>query len=226
MVDNDTLLNTISNELKNYIVATNQAMEQATINQPALSNDKYILLAMKSNTKALDLVQEILYSAKIVAAKETLNLKPFDLNEIVEDAEDIFYMRAANKHIEVVGQYSDAALNVLLDFDKWTRIYENLTTNAIKFTDDKGAITVKTYSEDDHAVFSIKDSGIGIPPENLAKLFSGASDVSRKGTAGEESTGLGLTIVKKLVDLHNGTIEVKSKVGEGTEFIVKLPLAK
>ena len=220
--DKDNLMNTISHDLKNYIGAALQALELAIMKDENLKNNKYIIMSEGSNSRAINLVKEILYATKLEASKDTLNLKEYDLNEVIAEAENVLSMRAKNKNISVVCEYHHTPLKVKLDMDKWHRVFENLTTNAIKFTNDSGTVTIKTQQIDNFAMVSIKDSGIGITPENIPKLFQQFSGVGRKGTAGEESTGLGLSIVKKLVEMHGGTIDVKSEVGVGTEFFVKL----
>ena len=218
--EKDNLMNTISHDLKNYIGATSQAIELYTLKNETLKENKYIQMSLVSNNRALNLVAEILYSTKLDATKDSVVLKHYNLNEVIAETENSLIMRANNKNINVTFEYTTEPTFVMLDIDKWSRIYENLTTNALKFTNRDGNITIKTQSFCDNIQISVKDSGIGIPIENIPKLFKQFSGVGRKGTAGEESTGIGLSIVKKLVELQNGNIEVKSEVGTGTEFII------
>ena len=101
---------------------------------------------------------------------------------------------------------------------------DNLCFNAIKFTNAEGTITIKTRVEDKIVNIHIIDTGIGIEKEMIGRLFEKYTKAGRKGTAGEASTGLGLYIVKQIIGLHNGSIEVFSEVGKGSEFIMKLPI--
>ena len=218
--EKDNLMNTISHDLKNYIGAATQALELYTLKDPSLKENKYLQMSMTSNNRALNLVTEILYSTKLEATKDSVVLKQYNMNDVIAESENVFTMRANNKNIKVVFEYANEPLNVVLDMDKWNRIFENLTTNAIKFTDKEGTVTIKTQSAGENVKISVKDSGIGISEENIPKLFKQFSGVGRKGTAGEESTGIGLSIVKKLIEIQNGTIEVKSEVGKGTEFTI------
>ena len=218
--EKDNLMNTISHDLKNYISAASQALEIFTLKDENLKENKYILMSMISNNRALNLVTEILYSTKLEATKDSIILNQCNMNEVIAESENTFTMRANNKNIKVFFEYANEPLNVMLDLDKWNRIFENLITNAIKFTNKGGTITIKTRSMNENIQISVKDSGIGISEESIPKLFKQFSGVGRKGTDGEESTGIGLSIVKKLIELQNGTIEVKSEVGEGTEFII------
>jgi len=221
----DNLMYTISHDLKNILGATNQAHDLFLLKQPTFKDDKYIKIATTSNARALSLVGEILYSSKLDARTDTINMQKEDINEVLSEYAEQMLMRCKNKDIELVYDYSLEPLSVMVDKEKWYRIFENLCTNAIKFTHPGGKITIETRQIENLVSISIKDSGVGIPPESIPKLFTPFSKVGRKGTAGEESTGLGLSIVKKLVELHNGSVEVASEVGKGTEFIIKLPLA-
>jgi len=222
--EKDNLMNTISHDLKNYLGATQQALDIFTLKEKDMADNKYIRIVSTSTARSLNLVKEILYSTKLVTSGDGLSLQTVDLNKVISENEDSLLLRASKKGVKIVFLYTNEPLLVQLDSEKWHRIFENLTTNAIKFTCAGNDIHISTKKEGDYALISIKDSGIGIPPDSLEKLFIPFSGVGRKGTDGEESTGLGLSIVKKLVELHSGTIEVSSEVGVGTEFVVKLGL--
>jgi len=220
--EKDHLMNTISHDLKNYLGATQQALEIFNLKEKAMADNKYLKIANTSTMRSLNLVKEILYSTKVSATKDTLSLQVVDMNQVVCENEDTLHLRGNKKGIDIVFKYSNEPLPVELDNEKWHRVFENLTTNAIKFTPTGQKIYISTKREDAFACISIKDCGIGIAPENISKLFTPFSGVGRQGTEGEESTGLGLSIVKKLVELHGGKIEVSSEVGKGTEFVVRL----
>jgi signal transduction histidine kinase len=101
-------------------------------------------------------------------------------------------------------------------------IFSNLLSNAIKYSPSGGTVRWELNLTDTEAIFQIQDQGIGIPPEDQARLFESFHRASNVGQI--PGTGLGLAIVKKAVDLHKGTIQVRSEVGDGTTFIVTLPL--
>jgi len=223
--EKDNLMNTISHDLKNYLGASQQAMDIFALKGNTLADNKYLKIVATSTARSLNLVKEILYSTKVSASKDSLSLQTVDINQIIAGEEDTLLLRGNKKGINIIFEYAPEPLYVQLDSEKWHRVFENLTTNAIKFTPAEHEICISTKREYDFACISIKDSGIGITPENIPKLFTPFSGVGRKGTEGEESTGLGLSIVKKLVELHGGSIEVFSEVGKGTEFVVKLRIA-
>jgi len=220
--EKDNLMNTISHDLKNYLGATQQAIDIFALKGKTLADNKYLKIVATSTARSLNLVKDILYSTKITTSKDTLSLKTLDINQIIAGEEDTLQLRGSKKGLNISFSYAQEPLYVQIDSEKWHRVFENLTTNAIKFTPTGKQISISTSRQDDFICVSIEDSGIGIPAENIEKLFTPFSGVGRKGTEGEESTGLGLSIVKKIVELHGGEIEVFSEVGKGTLFVVKL----
>ena len=106
------------------------------------------------------------------------------------------------------------------------RVFNNLLSNAYKFTPEKGKIFTHVKGDQDWIIVSIEDSGIGIPEKSIENLFNEFSGAGRTGLQGEKSTGLGLSIVKKIIDEHNGYIDVKSTEGKGTTFTIKFSRMK
>jgi len=222
--EKDNLMNTISHDLKNYLGSIRQALDIYSMKEKDVLENKYIKIIDTTTNRSLNLVKEILYSTKVSASADSLSFQTVDINNVIAEVEETLRLRGDKKQIKIIFEYATEPLMVQLDSEKWHRVFENLTTNAIKFTPTGNDIYITTRREGEYAWISIKDTGIGISPENIGKLFTPFSGVGRKGTDGEESTGLGLSIVKKLVELHGGVIEVSSEVGHGTEFVVKLKI--
>jgi len=109
------------------------------------------------------------------------------------------------------------------DAEKIERILLNLISNATKFTNPGDEINVTLYYRDNQVIISVKDTGRGIKAEKLSQLFQRFKQIDPLLNRSHEGSGIGLTIVKALVEMHGGTIDVKSKYGEGTEFIICLP---
>jgi signal transduction histidine kinase len=110
------------------------------------------------------------------------------------------------------------------DYDKIERVILNLLSNAVKFTEKGGRISISLYSKNNCAYISVKDTGIGIPDEMKEVIFQRFRQVDKSFTRKCEGSGIGLSLAKSLVEMHHGSIKVKSKYGKGSEFIVKLPL--
>ncbi|MCM8530541.1 MAG: ATP-binding protein [Lentisphaeraceae bacterium] len=115
---------------------------------------------------------------------------------------------------------------VLGDESSFKRIFLNLLSNAIKFTPSSGDISMSIVEQGEKALITISDSGIGIPKEMIPKLFDKYTEASRSGTDGEASTGLGMSIVKELIESNKGTITVESSEDEGTTFSLLFPCAE
>ena len=128
-----------------------------------------------------------------------------------------------DKMIELITDFPDHSVKINLDLIKFRLVIQNLISNAVKFTEENGSVHLQLTEENEKVIITLKDDGIGIPDDKIQHLFEKFSSARRKGLRGEKSTGLGLSITKKIVDLHGGAIEVNSIVGDGTEFIIRLP---
>ncbi len=142
----------------------------------------------------------------------------------------------ANQSIEFVKALADAKeitletsidnlLQIKSDENMLDLVLRNLITNAIKFTPRNGRVSITANRDDDHVSISVRDNGIGIPPEKIASLFTIDKIYSTEGTEKEKGTGLGLLLCKEFVEKNHGSIHVKSQPGKGSEFIVRLPLS-
>ena len=140
-------------------------------------------------------------------------------NNILETLNPI----AHSKNITINCSATDH-LNVLADGDMLKTVLRNLMSNAIKFTNNGGAINIDISQTDSNFTISVSDNGIGIEQEDLSKLFDISNILTTKGTAGETGTGLGLLICKEFVRKHGGKIWVESEVGKGSNFKFTLPV--
>lgn len=146
-----------------------------------------------------------------------------NINELVENNISLLQSHANDKQLEINANLTDN-LNLMLDQNMINTVVRNLTTNAIKFTPEGGNIIISTEKINQNIRVSIEDSGVGISPENLEKLFRIDTTISTKGTSGEKGTGLGLLLCKEFVEKHGGKINVKSDQGKGSKFYFDLPL--
>ena len=131
---------------------------------------------------------------------------------------------AESKNLNIILDTEVEELIMAIDIDKIERIMLNLISNAIKFSFDKGAIFTYISVEDDNLIISVKDEGIGIKEESLCKIFDKFVQIDNGFTRLNEGSGLGLSLVKSFVNLHEGSIDVKSSECKGTTFVVKLPI--
>ncbi len=168
------------------------------------------------------LLEDILMWAKAQQGKISFNPQNLNFADICKHTVDILKPNANAKNITVVYPATHN-LNVFADTDMLKTVLRNLFSNAIKFTDNGGVININAKQNDSTITISVSDNGVGIPPENLPKLFDISEVLTTKGTAKETGTGLGLLLCKEFVEKHGGKIWVESEVGKGSDFKFTLP---
>lgn len=238
----------MSHELRtplNAILGFSEALKDGLVGQLEERQKEYMTDIYESGTHLLSLINDILDLAKIEAGKMELEMTPTDLPTLLESSVSLLKEKAHahNVRLKLEAEAMDA---VLLDQRKFKQIVFNLVSNAIKFTPNGGDVLVsvskieripdiatsaETFSkallEHDGAyiALSVADTGIGMQPEALEKLFQPFVQLDSGLTRRYEGSGLGLAIVKQLVELHGGIMEVKSEVGCGSSFTVFLPFS-
>jgi signal transduction histidine kinase len=145
-----------------------------------------------------------------------------DLEDLLAEKIELYKDNMQSKNI-TFSLLTDDELNVFADKNQLGIVVSNLLSNAIKFTPVGGKISIESHEYEDNIEMKIKDSGIGIPSESMENIFDTQSSFRRKGTAGENSTGLGLKLCKTMIEKNNGTINVESEVGKGTTFTIVIP---
>ena len=171
----------------------------------------------------LSLIDEILTFTRLDAGRETVLSEPMDLEEAVKGAVEIVEPLAASKNIELRAESPGPGKTVESDPIKVRQILVNLLSNAVKFT-DSGSVTAKATLRDKEFELNVIDTGIGIQPENIHKIFDPFWQVEQKATRRATGTGLGLTVTRRLANLLGGDVVVTSTPGEGTTFTVTLPV--
>jgi signal transduction histidine kinase len=173
----------------------------------------------------LHLINDILDLAKIEAGRlnlsfETLAIQPL-IDEVVTNTNGLLLKR--QKPVEFHVEVAENLPAAMVDRLRLNQILSNLLSNAVKFT-DQGCITLRAFSEDDHICFAVEDSGIGISPADQERIFEQFRQADGSFKRRAEGTGLGLAITRHLVQMHGGTVVVRSQPGEGSTFTVRLPL--
>jgi signal transduction histidine kinase len=182
---------------------------------------KNINKSAKITNKLLD---DILMWARTQQGKIPFKPQILNFRDICMDIFEILSPNANPKNITINYSASDEA-NVFADSDMLKTVLRNLVSNAIKFTNNGGAININAEENTENVTISVSDNGIGIAPEDILKLFDISEVLTTKGTAGETGTGLGLLLCKEFVEKHGGKIWVESEVGKGSDFIFTLPIS-
>lgn len=168
------------------------------------------------------LIENVLDLSRMEAGRMTYNMQPLQLDIIIEEALKTQQVTVRDKQIDLVQEVMDDPPLVEADQDSINQLIINLVSNAIKFSDPGGRVTIGLYASKQEIELKISDSGIGIPAEDLPNIFDKFFRVQNEGRE-DQGTGIGLSIVKEIVDRHKGRINVDSQVGVGTSFTVFLP---
>ena len=192
----------------------------------ALNQEQLELVSIirSSSEFMLQMVNDFLDISKIESGKLDLDLQPTDILSLAKQNISLNRIFSTKKGIELVLNHEGNLPVMLMDAGKIEQVLNNFISNAIKFSYPQSVIKVQLNSSDDHLVISVTDEGQGIPEKDLDKLFKAFEQTSVKTTGGEKSTGLGLSIVKKIVEGHKGKIRVESEVGKGSTFYAFLPI--
>jgi signal transduction histidine kinase/ligand-binding sensor domain-containing protein/DNA-binding response OmpR family regulator len=182
-------------------------------------------LILRNSRRLLLLVNQLLDLSKIEAGSLKLQARKYDFLLLVKGVVACFESLASQKNILVTTHYSSESIFGYFDIDKIEKVLTNLMSNAFKFTPNGGTVDVSvTQTSVTQLEISVADSGIGIPPEHIGKIFDRFYQVDDSQTRGWEGTGIGLALTKELVELHKGEITVASEPGKGSIFTVRLPL--
>jgi signal transduction histidine kinase len=185
---------------------------------------KIIDVIYTSSEFMLRMLEELLDVVKIESGKLQLNFEKVQLETLLKKNIGINALIGAKKEIKLVLNIPQALPEITIDPIKIEQVLNNLISNAIKYSPKQTTVTVNVLSIGQQVLISVQDEGLGIPANELQKVFAPFSKISVQGTAGEKSTGLGLSIVKRIVTGHQGRIWVESEVGKGSTFYFTLPL--
>lgn len=199
------------------------------LNDDTLSEDekrKYINYIRESSNSMLALINSLLDWNRLQSGRIKFEPTKLKLKPIVENCINSLSGAALRKNIRIDSTLS-ADIQVFADENLIAQVFNNLISNAIKFTNPGGGISigVQPFESSRYIVLFVEDTGIGIKPEDVNKLFSVESKLSKDGTAGEKGSGLGLTIVNDIIQKHGGKIWVESELGKGSSFKFTLPIA-
>jgi len=171
----------------------------------------------------LELINESLDIAKIEAGHRQLELIPLELGAVLKEVVDLLQVRAVDQKVILRLMVPPDLPPVRADRRSMEEVFTNLVSNAINYSPDGGEVTVSGLSHGDYLEVRISDTGIGIEPEEIPKIFDKFYRVKHPRTRQTIGTGLGLAIVKGIVEAHRGTVEVESRLGQGSTFRVILP---
>src|SRR6266446_4330617 len=223
------VLGTVAHDLKNPLGVILGRTEMLTemVGNAASSVDNVKAQVVHIRTAAhrvREIIDSLISDAMADALDITIRREPVDLVALLRDLVDANQPLAARKD-QTIALTAPAKIDWLCDSDRVREAIDNVLSNAIKYSPIRGRIEVAIEYSDQYAVIRISDQGPGFSPEDIARLFGRFQRLSAKPTGGETSTGLGLSIVKRIVDLHGGTVVAETTGPSGTTFKIAIPSA-
>jgi signal transduction histidine kinase len=220
--EKDRILYVVAHDLRNPIGITAYVADLIMMEKENEKDRDYLQMIKEASQQALTLTNELLGLQNNTEHKS----KPesTDLTTVVTSVVHMLHYKAVEKAQQVLVEHPGSTLTVIGYPERLNRMVSNLIMNAIKFTPKEGKIKVSLEKEGTYALLKIEDNGVGIPKGNQAEVFNRFTTARRKGTNGERSIGLGLSICKQIVEEHEGSIYFESNEGEGTVFYIRLPL--
>jgi adenylate cyclase len=210
----------ISHEFRTPLTLTIGPLESAVGQKQGLSFEQ-ATIALRNSRRLLRLVNQLLDLQRLDAGRMQPSFRPCDLIDFVTQTVDSFRSYCQKKGISLKTDLT-ACPAVYLDLEKFDKVLYNLLSNAMKFTLEGGSITVTLQPAGDHCLLKVTDTGIGIRPDQMPHLFERFRQAEGSANRGYEGSGLGLALVRELVELHGGQITMDSTYGEGTTFTVWL----
>ncbi len=217
----------VSHELKTPLTSIRgfvETLQAGAIENPEMAR-KFLNIIMMETERLTRLINDILSISKLESGNDEVATERIRLDKKAYDVCEMLSIHAQEKQVTLNYRLNSEPVFIIGNPDRVEQLLINLTENAIKYNKPGGSVTVQVFKSDREANITISDTGIGIAEENLPRLFERFYRVDKGRSRQMGGTGLGLAIVKHIVRSMNGEIEVHSKLGEGTEFLITLPLA-
>ena len=217
----------VSHELRTPLTSVKsylEALDEGALSEPVAPD--FIKVSLDETNRMMRMVTDLLHLSRIDNATSHLDLELINFTAFITfilNRFDKIRAQDEEKKYEIVRDYPITSVWIEIDTDKMTQVIDNILNNAIKYSPDGGKITVSMKTTDDQMILSISDQGLGIPKEDLPKIFDRFYRVDKARSRAQGGTGLGLAIAKEIVKQHNGFIWAKSEYGKGSTFTIVLP---
>jgi two-component system sensor histidine kinase VicK len=184
----------------------------------------FLKVIVNESDRMTKIVQDLLTLSRFDSGKADLHFEKFSFSLSVKNVFDAMLMEAKKSGLEMSLEIGENLPDILGDRSRIEQVLLNIISNAVRYTPEGGRISVRAGREDDTVWMEVADTGIGIPPEDLPRIFDRFYRVDKARSRASGGTGLGLSIAKDIVVRHSGNISVESTVGKGTTMTVKLPI--
>lgn len=220
----------VSHELRTPLTSVKsylEALDEGALYEPVAPD--FIKVSLNETNRMMRMVTDLLHLSRIDNATSHLDVELINFTAFITfilNRFDKMRSQEQEKKYELVRDYPITSVWIEIDTDKMTQVIDNILNNAIKYSPDGGKITVSMKTTDDQMILSISDQGLGIPKEDLPKIFDRFYRVDKARSRAQGGTGLGLAIAKEIIKQHNGFIWAKSEYGKGSTFTIVLPYDK
>ena len=217
----------VSHELRTPLTSVKsylEALDEGALYDPVAPD--FIKVSLDETNRMMRMVTDLLHLSRIDNATSHLDVELINFTAFITfilNRFDKIRAQDQEKKYELVRDYPITSVWIEIDTDKMTQVIDNILNNAIKYSPDGGKITVSMKTTDDQMILSISDQGLGIPKEDLPKIFDRFYRVDKARSRAQGGTGLGLAIAKEIIKQHNGFIWAKSEYGKGSTFTIVLP---
>ena len=217
----------VSHELRTPLTSVKsylEALDEGALYEPVAPD--FIKVSLDETNRMMRMVTDLLHLSRIDNASGHLDVELINFTAFITfilNRFDKIRSQDQEKKYELVRDYPITSVWIEIDTDKMTQVIDNILNNAIKYSPDGGKITVSMKTTDDQMILSISDQGLGIPKEDLPKIFDRFYRVDKARSRAQGGTGLGLAIAKEIIKQHNGFIWAKSEYGKGSTFTIVLP---
>ncbi|HSG05543.1 MAG TPA: ATP-binding protein, partial [Nitrospiria bacterium] len=218
------LVANVSHDLRTPLASLHGYLETLILKEELLTGDerkKYLEIALRHSERLGKLVSELFELAKLDSRETRPKVEAFSQGELAQDVAQKFQLAAEKKHIRIQTRIEMGLPFVSADIGLIERVLENLIENAVRYTPERGTITILVANRNGWVVTTVSDTGSGIPEKEIPFVFD---RFYRGQNSQSEGTGLGLAIAKRILELHESTINVASTPGQGTEFSFELPV--
>ena len=220
----------VSHELRTPLTSVKsylEALDEGALTEPVAPD--FIKVSLDETNRMMRMVTDLLHLSRIDNATSHLDVELINFTAFITfilNRFDKMKSQDEEKKYELVRDYPINSVWIEIDTDKMTQVIDNILNNAIKYSPDGGKITVNMKTTDDQMILSISDQGLGIPKQDLPKIFDRFYRVDRARSRAQGGTGLGLAIAKEIIKQHKGFIWAKSEYGKGSTFTIVLPYDK
>ena len=220
----------VSHELRTPLTSVKsylEALDEGALSEPVAPD--FIKVSLDETNRMMRMVTDLLHLSRIDNATSNLDVELTNFTAFITfilNRFDKIKSQDENLKYELIRDYPITSVWIEIDTDKMTQVIDNILNNAIKYSPDGGKITVSMKTTDDQMILSISDQGLGIPKQDLPKIFDRFYRVDRARSRAQGGTGLGLAIAKEIIKQHNGFIWAKSEYGKGSTFTIVLPYEK